>query len=102
MIAKAIVCDLNDLGYTLNKDIMIAICDTIFDAIDDAKPDITVGFAGNVSVEPEATAIIRGNSASVRRGVGAIIDAVECSIYPFDKFNGELQINITVTKEDSE
>ena len=101
MKVKATVRNLNDLGYTLNKDIQIAICDTIFDAIDCAKPDIGIGFAWNVCVEPEATAIMRGDSATVLCGVGAIIGAVERSIYPFDKFNGKLGINITVTKEES-
>lgn len=102
MKVKATVYNLNDLGYTINKDIQIAICDMIFDAIDCDKPDIGISFAGNVCVEPEATVIMRGDPSSIKRGVGAIIDAVECSIYPFDKFNGKLHINITVTKEESE
>lgn len=95
--------NLNELGYTFNKDVQIAICDIVFDIEnfqDCAKPDLTVGFGVHVCDEPETTFIMRGDSASVKRGVGAILDAVECSIYPFDKFNGELEINIT-TKEDS-
>lgn len=103
MKVKATV-NLNDLGYTLNKDIQVAICDMIFDIEnfhDCVKPDITLGFGVHVCDEPKTTFIMRGDPASVKCGVGAILDAVECSIYPFDKFDGELEINITTKKEDS-
>ena len=95
MKLKAVVYNIDKLDYIFNADLQVAICDLIFDAIDSPKPDITVGFGPSAS-----TFIIRGDAASVKRGAGAIIDAVDASVYPFDRFKGELKIRIT-SKEES-
>ena len=100
MKAKAYFYEIGDLEVT-NKDVQVAICDLIFDAIDCAKPDVTVGFGPAFADDTDVAFILQGDPSSVKRGVDAVIGAIEGTIYPFDKCSGNLRIGMKFTKEET-
>lgn len=98
MKAKAYVGLLDGVDMT-NEDIKAAISDIVCEAVDSAKPDVTISFNPN---EPSRlNMILFGNSDDVIKGLSGITAAIAAKVYPFDVVKDDVVCTIVLKKEES-